>query len=121
MGSAFAIAGAEDLAVLTTSVSAVGKLGRKTVPTRPDETGGEIHYSVGGLTARQNPEKDVHLRWKSVAPLQVGDVLQVKILETDKADPVRSREKARPRTGEPSGFRQRRVRAAVSKRNPRRG
>jgi hypothetical protein len=117
-GKRVCIAGAEDLAVLTTSVAAVGKLGQKTVPARPEETGGEFHYSVGGLTARQNPEKDVHLRWKSVAPLQVGDVIQVKILETDKVDPPRSRKKARPRTGEPSGFRQRRVRAAVSKRKP---
>ena len=46
-GKRVCIAGAEDLAVLTTSVTAVGKLGRKTVPARPDETGGQIHYSVG--------------------------------------------------------------------------
>lgn len=115
-GKRVCIAGAEDLAVLTTNVSAVGKLGKKTVPLRPDETGGEIHYSVGGLTSRLDPEKDVHLRWKSVAALKVGDVVQVKILETDKADCASSRENAKRRTGEPSGFRQRRGRAAVSKR-----
>jgi hypothetical protein len=115
-GKRICVAGAEDLAVLTTSVSAVGKLGKKTVAARPDETGGEIHYSVGGLTARPDPERDVHLRWKSVAPLRVGDVIQVRVLEADKADRPRSRQKAKPRSGEPSGFRQRRVRAAVSKR-----
>jgi hypothetical protein len=117
-GKRICLAGAEDLAVLTTSVSAVGKLGKKTVPARSDETGGEIHYSVGGLTARSDPERDVHLRWKSVAPLRVGDVIQVRILETDKADRARSRQKAKPRSGEPSGFRQHRLRAAVSKRKP---
>jgi hypothetical protein len=115
-GKRVCVAGAEDLAVLTTSVSAVGKLGKKTIPARPDETGGEIHYSVGGLTARPDPERDVHLRWKSVAPLHVGDVIQVRILETDKADRARSRLKAKPRSGEPTGSRQCRVHAAVSKR-----
>src|ERR1039458_9053336 len=110
-GKRICVAGAEDLAVLTTSVSAVGRLGKKTVPARSDKTGGEIHYSVGGLTARPDPERDVHLRWKSVAPLRVGDVIQVRILETDKADPARSRQRAKPRSGEPSGLRQRRVRA----------
>jgi hypothetical protein len=106
-GKQVCIAGAEDLAVLTTNVTAVGKLGKKTVPLRPDETGGEIHYSVGGLTSRPEPEKDVHLRWKSVVPLQVGDVIQVRILETEKADRASSWQKAKRRTGAPSRFRQR--------------
>ena len=117
-GKRVCVAGAEDLAVLTTVVSAVGKLGKKTVPAWPGQASGEIHYSVGGLTARQDPKMDVHVRWKSIDPLRVGDVIQVRILETDKADPARSRQRAKPRSGEPSGFRQRRVRAAVSKRKP---
>jgi len=115
-GKRVCIAGAEDLAVLTTNVSAVGKLGKKTIPARPDETSADIHYSVGGLTARKEPKKDVHLRWKSVAPLRVGDMIQVKILEVEKADRARSRFQAKRRAGEPAGSRQRRVRAAVSKR-----
>jgi hypothetical protein len=117
-GKRVCIAGAEDLAVLSTIVTAVGKLGKKTVPARPDETGGEIHYSVGGLTAREDPKKDVHMNWKSVAPLRVGDVIQVKVLESDKADPPRSREKARRRTDKPSGSGKRQLRGAVSKRKP---
>lgn len=112
-GKRICVAGAEDLAVLTTSVSAVGKLGKKTVTARRDETGGEIHYSVGGLTARSDPERDVHLRWKSVAPLRIGDVIQVRVLETDKADLARWRQRAKPRSDGPFGFRQRRDRVAV--------
>lgn len=114
-GKRVCIAGAEDLAVLTASVAAVGKLGKKTVAARPNDTSGDIHYSVGGLTARPNPDKDVHVRWKSVAPLRVGDVLQVRILETDKADRAISRQKAKRRSGGRARARQRRVRPAVSK------
>ena len=94
-GKRVCIAGAEDLAVLSTSISAVDKLGKKTVPARPDETTGEIHYSVGGLTARPDPKKDVHMNWKSVAPLRIGDVIEVRILETEKVDRAKSRTKAK--------------------------
>ena len=94
-GKRVCIAGAEDLSVLSTNIAAVGKLGKKTVPARPDDTTGEIHYSVGGLTARPDPKKDVHMRWKSVAPLRVGDVIEVRILETEKVDRATSRTKTK--------------------------
>ena len=96
-GKRVCIAGADDLAVLSAHVTACGKLGNKTVPARPDDTTGEIFYSVGGLTARPDPTKDVHMRWKSVAPLKVGDVIQVEVVETDKPDRAKSRTKAKPR------------------------
>lgn len=94
-GKRVCIAGAEDLAVLAATVTAVGKLGPKTVPARPDETTGEVHYSVGGLTSRPNPDKDVHLRWKSVAPLKIGDVIEIRVLETERVDRAKSRVKAK--------------------------
>ena len=94
-GKRVCIAGADDLAVLSAHVTAVGKLGKKTIPARPDETTGEIHYSVGGLTSRPDPDKDVHLNWKSIAPLKVGDVIEVRILETEKVDRATSRTKAK--------------------------
>jgi len=94
-GKRVCTAGADDLSVLSAHVTACGKLGKKTVPARPDDTTGEIHYSVGGLTARPDPEKDVHVKWKAVAPLQVGDVLEVRILETEKVDRATSRTKAK--------------------------
>jgi hypothetical protein len=96
-GKQVCVAGADDLAVLNAIVTASGKLGNKTVPARPDDTTGEIFYSVGGLTARPDPTKDVHMRWKSVAALNVGDVIQVEIVETDKPDRAKSRTKAKPR------------------------
>jgi hypothetical protein len=94
-GKRVCIAGAEDLAVLSAHVSASGKLGKKTVAARPDETTGEIFYSVGGLTGRGDPKKDVHLRWRSIKFLKVGDVIQVKVLETMKVDRPTSRTKAK--------------------------
>jgi len=44
--------------------------------------------------ARPDPAKDVHLRWKSIAPLKVGDVIQVKVLDVAKADRPKSRQNA---------------------------
>lgn len=93
-GKRVCIAGAEDLAVLCTNITAVGKLGKKTVPARPDQTTGDVHYSVTGLTSRPDADKDVHLRWKSVAPLKIGDVIEVRILETGRVDRATSRARA---------------------------
>ena len=94
-GRRVCIAGADDLGVLSAHVTASGKLGKKTVPARPDETTGEIHYFVGGLTSRPDPDKDVHLRWKSVAPLKIGDIIEIRMLETEKVDRATSRTKAK--------------------------
>jgi hypothetical protein len=79
-GKQVCVAGADDLAVLCANIAASGKLGSKTVPARPDDTTGELFYSVGGLTSRPDPKKDVHMNWRSVEPLRVGDVIQVKII-----------------------------------------
>lgn len=94
-GKRICIAGSEDLCVLNASVAAAGKLGNKTVLQRSDETF-QVFYQVGGLTRRKNPQMDVHMRWKSVAPLEVGDVIQVKIIDTPKADRPVSRKRAKP-------------------------
>jgi len=94
-GKRVCTAGAEDLAVLSAHVTASGKLGKKTVPARPDEKTGEIFYTVGGLTGREDPSKDVHLRWQSITPLKVGDVIQVKVIEATKVDAPKSRIKAK--------------------------
>jgi hypothetical protein len=94
-------AGADDLAVLSTIISACGKLGKKTVLARPEQTTGDLHYSVGGLTSRPDPQKDIHVKWKSVEPLRIGDVVTVRIIETEKVDRAKSRTKAerKPRHG----------------------
>jgi hypothetical protein len=80
-GKRVCIAGADDCGVLTATVAAVGKLGKATVPARPGQAA-DIHYNVGGLTSRNDPKKDVHFRWKSAAPLSLGDTIQVKVVET---------------------------------------
>ena len=116
-GKRVCIAGAEDLCVLGASVSAVGKLGKKTVPARPDESA-DLFYSVGGLTSRLPPRANAHVNWQSVTPLKIGDTIEVRIIETNRADRARSRRKAKPQNGEPSGSRQRRVEAQVGKRRP---
>lgn len=95
-GKRVCVAGADDLGVLCANVTACGKLGSRTVPYRPDEKA-EIHYSIGGLTSRPDPGKDVHMRWKSVARLKVGDVIQVRIVETDMPDQARASTKAKAR------------------------
>ncbi len=116
-GKLVCIAGAEDLSVLGTHVTATGPLGKETVPAHSKDIV-DLFYIVGGLTSRKNPNKDVHMRWKSFAPLRVGNVIQVKILQTDKVDCATSRHRAKLQRGEPSGSRQRRVRAPVSKSKP---
>jgi len=93
-GKVVCLAGAEDLAVLSAEIAAVGQLGMKTVPIGPDETPTDIYYTVGGLTSRPDPDKDVHVTWQSVAPLKVGDIIEVRILETQKADRAKSRIRA---------------------------
>ena len=101
-GTRICVAGAEDLAVLSTIISAGGKLGKKTVPPRPGDETLDIYYSVGGLTSRPEPWKDVHVNWKSVAPLKVGDVIQVRILETRKVDRAKSRKKVERKREHPT-------------------
>ena len=91
-GKRVCIAGAEDLGVLSTIIAASGKLGKKAVPSRPGQTF-NIYYSVGGLTSRKNQKQDYHLDWESVTPLQVGDVIQVEIVEATKTDRAKSQKK----------------------------
>jgi hypothetical protein len=94
-GKRVCVAGTDDLSVLSTIISASGKLGSKTVPPRATDTTRHIEYSIGGLTSRPDAKKDVHLTWKSLAPLKVGDLIEVKVVETTKVDRAVSRAKAR--------------------------
>jgi hypothetical protein len=85
------------LALLDVSVTAAGKLGAKTVPARAHGTGAAFFYWVGGVTGRAAPTKDVHLLWRSMERLRVGDVVEVKIVETRRVDRARSRKKVADR------------------------
>jgi len=92
-GKRVCIAGADDMTVLSADVTALGKLGKKTVPRRPNGAT-RIYYSVGGLSPRPNG-KDIYPKWKLAAPLRVGDVIEVRVLETEKVDRATSRNKAK--------------------------
>src|ERR1700761_39142 len=94
-GKQVCVAGADDLSVLTTIITAVGKLGNKTVRLRSDDDSCDVFFSVSGLTGRSDPKKDVHVRWKSTVPLRVGDVIQVRVLEAKQADRAVKRTRAK--------------------------
>jgi len=97
-GKRICIAGAEDLCVLTADITASGKLGKKTAyEGLPDHSVPEVllDYSVGGLTRRRNPNRDVHLNWQSVRRLRVGDSLEVRVVEVRKADRPKSQVSAK--------------------------
>jgi hypothetical protein len=92
-GKRVCTAGAEDFGVLSTIISACGKLGEKSIPYRPNDHSRYVSYSVGGLTSRGDQKQDYHLNWKSTTRLKVGDVIQVEVLETKKVDQAKSRKK----------------------------
>lgn len=82
-GKRVCVAGADDLWALTASVEAFGKLGKCSTPLRPDDDGADLRYAVGGVDSRQ----DVCQYWQYPTPLKLGDVIQVRILETEDPDP----------------------------------
>ena len=89
-GKVVARAGREDLAVLTSCVTAVGVLGRRSAGPLKSTGETDIHVHLGGLTAKKDRTKDVHLNWIRHTPLEVGDEVKVRVLEALKADrPVR--------------------------------
>lgn len=96
-GKKICVAGAGDLSVLTAGVTAVGKLGPRTKPPRPDDVTNDIHLRVGGLTGRADEARDVHLDWTSFRELSVGDVVQIKVVDVAKADRPKSRRAAKRR------------------------
>jgi hypothetical protein len=93
-GKLVCIAGADDLGVLNTMITASGKLGKQSIPARPDDLQGEVFYGVGGLTSRKDPRQDVHLKWIDLDPLNVGDTIQVRVIESDTVDKPMKRTKA---------------------------
>ena len=72
-GKRIARGGREDLCVLSSCISAVGKLGRRSAG--PTKGGKKPHIDIhlGGLTAKRDPSKDVHLNWIPHTELKIGD------------------------------------------------
>ena len=92
-GKRVCLAGAGNMMVLSADVTAYGKLGEKSVPRRLDDPI-TLTYTVGGLIPQPNG-KDVFPKWKDAAPLRVGDVIEVRIVETDQVDRPTARRKAK--------------------------
>jgi hypothetical protein len=86
------IAGADDLGVLTATVTCVGKLGSGSRSGHEDEPA-DLFITVGGLSSRTSGRPDEHLTWLSQKPLRPGDVLSVEVLDTSTADaPISGKE-----------------------------
>ena len=51
----------------------------------------EVYRSAGGLSGRADPKKDMHLRWRELMPLHVGDGVEIRVLEAKKAAKIRRR------------------------------
>jgi hypothetical protein len=90
------VGGADDLGVLTAIITATGRLGAHSSPSRDDETQ-EFSFRLGGLTSRPKGTTDEHLTWLSHDDLKVGDTVRVEIIETENVDPVVSGEEAQQR------------------------
>ena len=85
-GKRLAIAGAEDLSVLSAIVSATGRLGRKTSEFRRIRRKPDIWLSAGGLTARYGGVPDEHLNWIRHHLLKVGDRVSIRVVNVARAD-----------------------------------
>ena len=97
------VGGAEDLGVLSATVSGVGKLGPLAYPDRPEETF-DFHVRLGGLTSRAQGVPDEHLDWMPHRELQVGDRVTIQLLEADAADPVLSGKAAKQKADDERAY-----------------
>ncbi len=88
-GKPVCTAGAEDLAVLSSMVTAGGPLGGPlgalTKKQREEAEPPHVHLNVGGLTGRREGA-DEHLRWAEQHPLQIGDRVEIEVLDTAEVD-----------------------------------
>src|SRR5688500_1096177 len=87
-GEHLCVAGADDMAVLSAIVSAVGNLGALTKRKRADEPP-TIYLRVGGLTGRADG-RDEHLTWTDELRLKPGDKVEVEVLEISEAEPPKN-------------------------------
>lgn len=91
-GKKLCVAGAESLGVLAASFSAVGRLGRDAGKFAGDAARPQMRLHAGGIASRK-AGADTHLNWIGQMEIGVGDVVTLKFVEVDKADPpVESRD-----------------------------
>jgi hypothetical protein len=85
-GEVIANAGRNDLAVLNTIISAVGVLGDESTGTKTQKDDYDLYFTVGGLSSSNDDENGEHVRWLENENLSIGDVVIVRILDSDEAD-----------------------------------
>lgn len=85
-GEFVTLAGRDDLCVLNTIVDAVGVLGDESAGTKTRKEDYDLHFSVGGLSAASDEDPGEHVCWVQSKKLSVGDIVSVRILDSDNAD-----------------------------------
>ena len=85
-GEKLALAGTEDLCVLSATFNATGKLGRQSHGTKGEKSDHELFLHVGGLTSRKPPTEDEHLSWISHRQIDLGDEVVLRFSQGDAAD-----------------------------------
>lgn len=81
-----AIAGSDELSVLSAIVNATGKLGPKSHGTKFEDEDHNLSLRVGGLTSRVDGVDDEHPVWVERTELSIGDVVTVRLVEISEAD-----------------------------------
>ncbi len=85
-GESVARAGANDLSVLSHTLTACGVLGEESLGTTTVKSGHVLELALTGLTSRHSDLQNVHRQWYSSRELHVGDEVTVRILEVDAKD-----------------------------------
>jgi hypothetical protein len=100
-GGKIALAGREDLSVLTVIVDAVGKLGAKSAGAVRQRESAELSLSITGLTSKVENEHDEHIDWAPRITLETGDEISIRILDTNVTDRPRNLKRAYGPSGDP--------------------
>ena len=99
-GKKTVVAGAEDLSVLSATVTLTGKLGARAISPRRGKP--DLMVRVGGLTSRRN-RPDEHLEWLKNYNVKVGDQFLVEIIKTNKAGRIIERRPSKGKASTSSG------------------
>ena len=107
-GERVAVAGEESLSVLSTHVTAAGKLGTESAGVKRRIDGAvDIDLHVGGLTNRGNRRRDEHLNWGPRRSLKTGDEVRILVREGTDYAPATGRHATRDVPHSPRSARKR--------------
>ena len=79
-------AATEDLCVLSAIVNAVGKLGSESHGTHERKSDFDLSLYVGGVTSRGEGVANDHLNWLERRPIELGDTVTLRFIESSHAD-----------------------------------